>query len=446
MTMPITQSVSPMLTLRLLIATLSLLVGTTSALAAPMSSITFGDGRYWDGSAFVVGSYPLAADELFLDASVEFLADSSRLTSASPVFNGDYAGGRWGAVDPSGSAFTSQGNIVEGRGGIQPLQFTLTGLAADRQYELSPVYMTHTDPSQNWGGTIGLVPGSAAFTFDNSTVDTILDFQNEDTNNVVRQVRGTPLGSPIMTNATGTAEVFIGRSSGVRTMFDGVIVADLGPAPPPPPMPTSIAQFDLNDGGDLNDNQDGWASLNADLVTDSATQNGITLTVTGNANGNGRDRGTAGAVGLSPVPNVTRDFMFNDDQRGFTTPYFTVTLDGLQANTEYDLRWHHYEQGSGDDQNRLALYQDSAIPANLLFETGPYDLDTTNYFTDFSANSDASGRITLVTGPHSGGRSIQMLNGLEVFSPQVIPEPTTLSLLGLAACGLGMSVRGRCKA
>jgi len=218
-------------------------------------------------------------------------------------------------------------------------------------------------------------------------------------------------------------------------------VASSGGTPPPPP-PTPIAQFDLNDAGDLNDNQAGWTPLNADLLTDSATQNGITFTFSGNANGNGRDRGTGGNVGASPVPNVARDFTFDDDGRGFATPYFTVTLDGLLPNTEYDLRWHHFENGGAGSLNRLALYQDSAIPANLLFETSSYGSDTTNYFTDFSATTDSLGSLTLVTGPHSGGRSIQMLNGFEVFEPEtfIIPEPSTLliwslSLLGLACYG-----------
>ena len=207
-----------------------------------------------------------------------------------------------------------------------------------------------------------------------------------------------------------------------------------------------IAGFDLNDAGNLALNQAGYASLNADLLTDSATQNGITFTFSGNANGFGRDRGTGGNVALSPVPNVTRDFTFDDDGRGFATPYFTVTLSGLLANTNYDLRWHHYEQGSGDNRNRLALYKDSAIPANLLFETGPYDRDTTNYFTDFATTSDGLGGLTLVTGPHSGGRSIQMLNGFEVVAAEtVIPEPSTLVIwaLGLLWLGLSRSFVGR---
>jgi hypothetical protein len=237
---------------------------------------------------------------------------------------------------------------------------------------------------------------------------------------------------PIQTSALVPNTDLILNITKIITMLltVGMFLAGAGVAGAAP-----IAQFDINLDGDLNDNQSGYESLNSTPGADSATQNGITFSFSGGDTA--RDRGTGGNVALSPVPNVTRDFIMSDDGRG--QGYLAVTLSGLLADTDYDFRWHHYEQGSDDDSNRLALYEDSAIPANLLFETGPYDRTTTNFFTDFSAASDALGGLTLVTGPHSSGRSIQALNGFEVLAAHpaaAVPEPSTFAIATLALIGL----------
>lgn len=199
-----------------------------------------------------------------------------------------------------------------------------------------------------------------------------------------------------------------------------------------------IASFDLNDAGDLNDNQTGWVPLNADLTNDSATDAGITLEFTNtNAAGSGRDRGTGGNVGTSALPNVHRDFTFADTGAGES---ITVDLSGLLANTAYELRWYHFENSGPGTLNRTAVYQDSVASANLLFESGVYDAvsdpDLTG-FTDFVATSDALGNITLVTGVRDsdGGRTISMLNGFQVIAAIPTPSalPAGLALLGLAA-------------
>jgi hypothetical protein len=103
----------------------------------------------------------------------------------------------------------------------------------------------------------------------------------------------------------------------------------------------------------------------------------------------------------------------------------TVELSGLNANTPYNFRWHHYEQANDAESNSLILYKDSVAPENKLFDSGPYDKTTQNYFTDFAATTDGLGEITFVT----GGSGQNMLNGFEVVS--IVPEPATLALLGL---------------
>ncbi|MSR60559.1 MAG: hypothetical protein EXS05_23445, partial [Planctomycetaceae bacterium] len=127
-----------------------------------------------------------------------------------------------------------------------------------------------------------------------------------------------------------------------------------------------LASFDVNGGG--GPTQTGFESLNG---PGTATQNGITMNVTGGSLS--RDRGTG-----SPVPDVTRDFLASEHPDN--SDAIKVMLNGLKLGTRYRLRWHHHENANNSDGNRLALYRDNnSAPENLLFETGPYGNATTNF-------------------------------------------------------------------
>ena len=194
-----------------------------------------------------------------------------------------------------------------------------------------------------------------------------------------------------------------------------------------------IAGFDVQSGSNT---QTGYAAVTA--ANTVATQNGVSFSFADPSSGM-RDRGASGNVLLSPVPSVSRDFGHSDDGRGFANPYLSVDVSGLLANTEYNLRWHHYELNSSSTLNRLALYEDSnndndATAEALLFEAASYNNTTTNFFTDFTATTNSSGELHFVAGPHSGGRSINHLNGFEVVS--IVPEPSTLALAAVGLLGL----------
>jgi len=206
-----------------------------------------------------------------------------------------------------------------------------------------------------------------------------------------------------------------------------------------------IAGFDVNGQG--GPTEAGYASVNA--ANTVVTQNGISFSYANPSSGL-RDRGASGNCALSPVPSVTRDFGHSDDGRGFANPYLSVDVTGLLANTEYDLRWHHFDNGQTNVANRLALYEDmnndnSASGETKLFETATYNKNTTNFFTDFTATTNASGELHFAAGPHSAGRSINHLNGFEVVSAvsSVIPEPMTMLAVGMGVAGLGGYVRRR---
>lgn len=378
-------------TLAVLLAVGTFLAGIGMAAAGPITFSEVTNG--------------LSGTMIFADASLDGALVNAGTGDQTGINPGNSGGNNWGRVDtsfnannatPAGNKAGLHSNVLEGISTAAPdLKWTVStgsgddasngagSLSPNTNYNVHVHYLTHTSGTQNWGGEMSNIATFATFDqFDNNngTLITTVGTSNVD-------YRRFQLTTPVTTDGSGNAELYIRRpTSGthLRTNIDGAVFQEQGSVP-------LTAQFDLNNAGDLNDNQTGYASLNAGLITDSATQNGITLTFTGNANGLGRDRGTGGNVAGSPVPDVTRDFTFNDDGRGFATPYFTVNLSGLLPDTDYDLRWHHFENSGTGGENRLALYKDSAIAANLLFETASYASNTTNYFTDFSATSDALG-------------------------------------------------------
>ena len=209
----------------------------------------------------------------------------------------------------------------------------------------------------------------------------------------------------------------------------------------------ALAQFDYNGengGGDdySGVNKTGWTSLDSHSIGGNvAGAGGIALNVGTVGGQSHRDRlpnNSAGSkLSSSPVVDVTRDFY---SAGGNPSTPLEMRVRFLQPNTAYNLRWHHYEAAFDDPMNILAIYQeDNSDPNNLVFETAEYGASSTNYWTDFSATSNNSGAINLFTGVHSGGATAPLFNGFEVLS--IVPEPSSLALLGLGLASLLAFVR-----
>ena len=189
-----------------------------------------------------------------------------------------------------------------------------------------------------------------------------------------------------------------------------------------------IASFDVN--GQAGSTQEGYTALTTNAGgLGSATVNGITVTITQAVAERARTdkRGWFANNPDDPEWDLYRDFSFGGT---VAADAIKVTISGLSANTAYDFRWYHYDSWPGFFQT-MSVYQDDTT-GDALF-TASYTVDTDPHTTGnslFTATSDGTGTIDLVTSIEEGSR----FNGLDV-----IPEPATSGLLLLGAvAGLGL--------
>lgn len=222
-----------------------------------------------------------------------------------------------------------------------------------------------------------------------------------------------------------TFDAFFVVSNAGKTL--GMIPELTGSAP--------VARFDVNSstGTGPSPTQTDWAPLGGSTHSTAAAQNGVTLTLTQNRNDRARDRGIGGNVAGSSVPEVFRDFTHGDTYSG-ANAQAKVHLEGLEPGKAYDLRWHHYENGSTISHN-ARVYENSVSADNLLFTATGFGNNTVpdaTGYSEVSVTAKADGTIDLVTGSHLpgsagtgiGDRSITYFNGLEIAPSS--SEPTRL--------------------
>ncbi len=438
--MKTTQTVAVLLTAGMLLAG----IGVAAAGPITFSEVTNG----------------LSGTMIFADASLDGALVNAATGDQTGINAGSSGGSNWGRVDasfnannetPGGNKGGLHSNVLEGISSAAPnLKWTISSgggddasngagsLLANTSYNVYVHYLTHTAGSQNWGGEMSNSATFAAFDqFDNDDGDLITTVPAP--SNPVVDYRRFQLSTPVTTDGSGNAELYIRRpTSGthVRTIIDGAVFQEAGTAPPPPPGP--IARFDVNDGTSTATppTEVGFAGLGGDTYSASATNGGVTLTLTQTQNSRAREGGTGGSVAGSTLPDVYRDFTHADT---YFNAQAKAHLSGLTPGQSYDLRWYHYENRSGNITHNARVYENGVSAGNLLFtatgfgnNTSP---DSTGY-SDFTVAAKSDGTIDLVTGSHLpgaagggvGDRSISYFNGLDVSLSAAPPVATDVSI------------------
>ena len=181
-----------------------------------------------------------------------------------------------------------------------------------------------------------------------------------------------------------------------------------------------LAQFDLDFNPPASPTQGGFQSVvdadnSGSTTTFSATQNGVTLAVTG-PNNQDRDRGVAGPISGHPQASLLRDFRFATQSQTLA-----LEISGLKPNTSYQIQMYGLDRQFNANAHAAWFTGTDA----LLSTDDPAFLTTHQNRNDNASGADflltvtssATGTIELA-GRGAGGipsaAQFAFLNGLEI--------------------------------
>jgi len=201
---------------------------------------------------------------------------------------------------------------------------------------------------------------------------------------------------------------------------------------------TAGIDFDVATGGVIY-TEPGFLSLPATAAKDyNVTHNGITFDIKTTYASQGNAARNRNIQALTPL---STDFMqwFGRDQPGAVEA--TVTLSGLEFNTDYELSFYHYNHGAF--QNNHFLYLGASATTGTLLGTfmatgNPNAPATWVPNVNYTLNSGSAGEIVVTMQAeiylNAGVEESRLtFNGMSVT---LIPEPSSAALLGLGGLAL----------
>ena len=187
--------------------------------------------------------------------------------------------------------------------------------------------------------------------------------------------------------------------------------------------------------------QSGFVAITSNAATNIS---GVTFQTTGLFFD--RNPGFANA-GAFTYEDLLDDFAYTNATAGSpsTAPTITLTMTGLAASTDYDLRIWSGDQfacaGTVWDCNVTTTFTTvvgSGAVSSVLFDSSTNPATNNQYSGFGTVMSDGAGAITLnIVGSAPFGQAYTRLNGLSLEQSSVVPLPATLALFGLGLAGLG---------
>jgi hypothetical protein len=306
---------------------------------------------------------------------------------------------------------------------------TLTGLRPNHLYDVT-VWSFDTgsanDRASDWHVTAssGRIQVKDNYIFDGGNPPTA-DADNRFTVQAVSDANGQ-----IVLQGRGDP----GASAGSPAVFlNGIALDDKAPLA----LQTELA-VDMNNRGNTGATftQPGFAEfVLADTTSTTRSYGGIDVTLTAVTSGSSlgdRHRTSPTNGGSFTQQELLRDFIFASNVSG-VDEQLDILIEGLVPNQPHVVTLWSFDTGSGGNRVSDWLLFGNQVVDNYVFNGSVLPADNAAYSFSFPAFTNAAGEI-LLSGIGRVNDNALFVDALKV--EQLVPEPGTLSLLGLGGLGL----------
>lgn len=209
----------------------------------------------------------------------------------------------------------------------------------------------------------------------------------------------------------------------------------------------AILAVDFNDGGSAAPNftQGGFIGLAVGQTASSYNSGSLAGPYTVSLSGLSGARLRAQPTPGTPVAPLYADFVFRSDNNVDTADSFTLTVEGLEASTTYDVTFYAFDGNNFTDRSQTyapvgdTQGQTAVATFGSINNSGAIPDELSDYAVTVRLTTNANGSFSYSVTGTTGNGQFPALNGFEV---NAVPEPASMALLASGAAMMFVRRRG----